>query len=182
MTTYRVKKQHVRNCCFKGPVKTEPSFSRIKLRVWAVVTTFYYSTSYTLLEPSGTSHDSSDENYFPEYLRIAMRLMVERILLTPPEPSPCATSACSSPGLQRGRPWAAPSTFIAGTLTLPCGCFPGPGTPPWRHFIPPPAAARLNTTSQTGCHPQAFSQLLEGVCTDTAPQLFFTADKMGKLM
>lgn len=104
MTTYRVKKQHVRNWCFKGPVKTKPSFSRIKLHVWAVVTTFYYSTSYTLLEPSGTSHGFSDQNYFPEYLRTAMRLMIERILFIPPEPSPCATSACSSPGIWWGRP------------------------------------------------------------------------------
>lgn len=182
MTTYRVKKQHIRNWCFKGPVKTKPSFSRIKLHAWAAVTTFYYSTSYTLLEPSGTSHDFSDQNYFPEYLRIAVRLIVERILFIPTEPSPCATSACSSPSLWWGRPWAAPTAVTAGTLTLLCGCFHGPGTPPRGHFIPPSAATRLITTSQTGCHPQAFSQLLEGVLMDTGPQHFLTADKMGKLI
>ena len=98
MTTYRMKKQHLRNWCFKRPVKAKPSFSSKKLHVWAAVTTIYYSTSYTLIEPSGASHDFSDQNYFPEYLRIAVRLTVERKLFIPREPSPRTTPACSSPG------------------------------------------------------------------------------------
>lgn len=81
-----------------------------------------------------------------------------------------------------GETVAAPTAVTAGTVTLLCGCFHGSGTPPGRHFIPPSAATRLITTSQTGCHPQAFSQLLEGVLMDTAPQHFLTADKMGKLI
>lgn len=82
----RVNKQHL-SSCFKGPVRAKPSSSRIKLRVWAVVTTFYYSTSYTSLEPSGTSHDFLIKTIFPSILRIAIRLKEERILFSSPEPS-----------------------------------------------------------------------------------------------
>lgn len=173
MPTHRVKNQHVRNWCFQGPVKAKPSFSRINPHVWAVATTFYYSTSYTLFESSSISHDFSDQNCFPEYLRIAMGLMVERIFFIPPEPSPFATQPAEA------QTWDAPTTVTGATPTLQCSCFHDPGTPPQRHFVPSPVAARLNAAFQTGCHPQAFSQLQERVCTHPPPQVFLTADKRG---
>lgn len=105
MTTHRVEEKHVKNWCSKGHVKTQASFSRIQLHAWAVVTTFHYGTSYTLFQPSGTSHVFSDQNYFHEYLRIAMRLMIEILFTTrsphPAPPQPATAQVCDGgdPGL-----------------------------------------------------------------------------------
>lgn len=115
----RVNKQHIRSSCSKAPVKAKPSFSMTKLHVWAVVTTFYYSTSYTLLEPSGTSHDFLIKTIFSEYLRIAIRLKEERIFF-----SPCYPSHAWD-----GREPALLSPLLQQSTNIAMCCFHGPGTP-----------------------------------------------------
>lgn len=112
----RVNKQHIRSSCSKAPVKAKPSFSMTKLHVWAVVTTFFYITSYSLLEPSGTSHDFLIKTIFSEYLRIAIRLKEERLLFSSPEPSLHATPAMRG----MGGSLCCSLHCYSRALTLPC--------------------------------------------------------------
>lgn len=81
-----------------------------------------------------------------------------------------------------GRDPALLPPLLQQNINIAMCLFPWPWNTSQKHFISSLAAERLNITSQTGCHPQVFSQLLKGICMDTAPQLFLSADKKGTLM
>lgn len=181
MTTHRVNKQHIRSSCFKGPVKAKPSFSRIKLHVWAVVTTFYYSTSYILLEPSGTSHDFLIKTISLSIWGLPLGSWQKEYSFPPLSPRSMLPQPAAAHAWDGRDPVLLPPLLQQNTNIAMC-LFPWPWNTSQKHFISSPAAARLNITSQTGCHPQVCSQLLKGMCTDTAPQLFLSADKKGTLM